>query len=265
MYTGADPKKELGSLFYLNLLWAILLMGRKLGFEMHPILDSRPLENREGPPPELAQAKLGGPIDAYIAIMVHPGLVTWIQESGSPYALMTSAKSDYVVKFDFPTTIRSVIARLAWLGCRSLGFMIPPETATANVIEAMDECSEEFGVTVNYEWIVVTNASMELKGYQHFESLWDLKNHPDGIFIFPDVTARGVVSAIVERRINVPQDLKLVLHRNVETPYVVPFACDWVEISSEPIAKALFRILDRQWSQQAPFAEKLVFELVEEQ
>jgi DNA-binding LacI/PurR family transcriptional regulator len=71
-----------------------------------------------------------------------------------------------------------------------------------------------------------------------------------------------VVSAIVEKKVRVPQELKLVLHRNVEAPYMVPFSCDWMEIKVVELAQAMFRVLDRQWRGEDSGPEEVHFRLV---
>ncbi|MBC2602547.1 substrate-binding domain-containing protein [Puniceicoccus vermicola] len=241
VYCGADAKIHQSSLFYLHLFWAIIEKGRKLGFEMIPLMDTRPEKGRFGAPPEMVQIEKAGSIDGYVAIMAYDSMVEWIRETGKPLTVLNGSSPD--VGFDMKEMAEMSIRRLAAQGAHSLGLMIPPEMANAEVLEMLDEVSEELNITINYEWIMVSHKPMEIKGYHQFQSLWDLKSKPDGLLIYPDVMSRGVVSAIVERRLCVPEDLKLILHRNAESPYVVPFPCDWIEMSADPIADGLLEAL----------------------
>ncbi|WP_269523268.1 substrate-binding domain-containing protein [Coraliomargarita parva] len=260
VYSGADARKQQSSLFYLHLFWAIMERGRQLGFEMVPLMDTRPEKNRYGAPPENAQVQKGGAVDGYIAIMAYESMVEWIRDSGVPMTILHGSSVDVV--FDSRGMIEKAVRRLAELGCRSVGLMIPSEPANSKVLEMLDDLSAEIGININYEWIIVSREAMETKGYHQFESLWDLKSRPDGLFIYPDVTARGVVSAIVERHVRVPEDLKLILHRNVESPYLVPFPCDWMEVSVNPIADALLQALQVKLRGETPERQLIEFHLV---
>lgn len=262
VYSGADPRLSHNSLFYLHLFWAVIMQGRELGYEMIPIIDTRPEKRRIGPPQEFLKAQEQGEIHGYVAIMIYESMVTWIKESGAPYALLGSGQKDRALVFKYHEIVERSIERAAELGCKTMGLLMPSDFAGANVLDMVDQRSEELGVTIKYEWIIASREAMEVRGYRQFESLWDLSSRPQALMIFPDVTARGVVSAIVERRIKVPEELKLILHRNVEAPYTVPFPCDWFEISVEPLAAALMRILQRQWDGLDAPLEPVHFNLV---
>jgi DNA-binding LacI/PurR family transcriptional regulator len=76
--------------------------------------------------------------------------------------------------------------------------------------------------------------------------LWAQPERPDGLIVYPDMTARGVVLALLELQVKVPAELKLVLHRNQNVEFLCPLAADWVITREKDVAKALLQqIKDR--------------------
>jgi DNA-binding LacI/PurR family transcriptional regulator len=53
-------------------------------------------------------------------------------------------------------------------------------------------------------------------GYESMKTLWSRGPRPDGLFIFPHTAARGSLMALLELGVNIPSDLKLVAHGNIE-------------------------------------------------
>jgi DNA-binding LacI/PurR family transcriptional regulator len=247
IYVGGDPKRD-PSMFYLNLLWLLMSQGQARGWEMVPMVELRSPSMAVLPPPELARLAAQRPVDGVVGFMVYESATRWMEESGVPWAAMLGSKRDNYVDLDYDGMLRSGLTRLAELGCKSAGLIIPAMHTGAKRLEWIDAEAERLGIVVNYEWIIVTRESQEQSGYDDMCALWALKHRPEGLLVFPDRTARGVVSAILEKQIRVPDDLKLVLHRNAESPYMVPMVCDWVEVSVGEIARALLDSLEDAWT-----------------
>ena len=262
LYCGADPSRRENSLFYLNLFWKLTMLGRERGIEMIPVMDGRPESQLEIIPDEVAALTSGGGIDGIVGIMLFEAMTGWMKESGLPFAVLLCGTAARHVDFDYRKMIDVSFARLAEQGCRSVGLMMPSHVTGADLLEYIDGRAEALGLELNYEWILVSLKSRELSGYTSFRSLWDLKDHPDGLVVFPDVTARGVVTAILEKNVRVPSELKLVLHRNEASPYAVPVPCDWVENSGSDLAEALLRQLEAQWEGKALRKRLVPFRLV---
>ncbi len=68
----------------------------------------------------------------------------------------------------------------------------------------------------------------EQHGYESCKTLWRQAERPDGIFVFPDTSARGAVMALLELGVEVPEELKLVCHRNTGVDWGCPLPVDWV-------------------------------------
>lgn len=261
IYVGSDPKRD-GSMFFLNLFWCLMTLGQKAGMEMIPIIDLRAPSQGLLPPPELARIRAQGEVDGLIAFMVYPTMTEWMRESGLPWTALCEGKNAHFIGFDYTQMISTGFKRLAELGCASAGLMVPAGFTDAAFLEQVDSISEAVGIQVNYEWILASRQSQELSGYEHLCALWQMSYRPKGLLVFPDLAARGVVSALLEKRVRVPDDLRLILHRNAESPYVVPMPCDWLEVSVDGVAKALIKNLQGHWSGGAMGQIKLTFQLV---
>lgn len=262
LYCGTDPAKRENSFFYLNLVWKMTMLGRERGIEILPIMDSRPVDVLDMMPVEVSRILENKGAEGIVGIMLYESMTAWMEDSGLPYSALFSGSQANRVDFDYRQMIELAFARLGKQGCRSVGLMIPSHLATSPLLERMDECASASGLKVNYEWVLVSRQSQELNGYNHFCSLWDLKGRPDGLVVFPDVTARGVVTAIVEKNVRVPEDLKLILHRNEEGGYSVPVRCDWLENSGAMMAQALIGVVENQWEGKALKKLLVPFKLV---
>ncbi|XHR29828.1 MAG: substrate-binding domain-containing protein [Chthoniobacteraceae bacterium] len=261
LYSGEDPKAQSTTMFYLNLFWRLITLGREKGIEIVPFIDTRPMEQRVIRPPELKDTLEDMHLDGVIGILIHKAMTAWMAEAHLPFSALTESAIS-LVRLDYLGMISTSFRRLAELGCRSVGLMFPANNTQSVVFEHVEKEAKALNLEVKYEWILMSRQSLEIAGYNHFLSLWDLKAKPDGLVVHPDETARGVISAIVEKQIQVPGELKLVIHRNAESPFFVPFCCDYMENSVTPLAHALFENLEASWAGQEQKDIRVPFHLV---
>lgn len=253
IYVGSDPKRD-PSMFFLNLLWLLMSKGQARGWDMVPLIETREQPMAVVRPSELGRLSDQAPFDGIVSFMIFQQVTEWIAETGLPWMAFMDGEREHTVRLDYVGMVRDALGRLAELGCRSAGMIIPSPHITSPILEHIDAAAEEFGITVNYEWILAPRERQEEGGYRDMCSLWNLKSRPEGLVVFPDRTARGVVSAVLEKQIRVPEELRLVLHRNAESPYVVPLPCDWIEVSVSAIAEALLDGIQLQFDgQPCPF------------
>ncbi len=262
LYCGGDPAQSAHSFFFLSLVWKLMMEGKRRGLEIVPVMDSRPPNRLDSMPQEVSALLEKRGIDGIIGVMLYETMVEWIASTGLPYSALFGGNPPNHLSFDDPQMIDLAFARLSELGCKSAGLMVPMQVATADVLEHVEEAARRFGMEVNYESILVSRNSRELGGYSDFLSLWGMPKRPEGLIVFPDVTARGVLTAILERGVKVPEELKLILHRNAEAPYSAPVPCDWVENSGGAMAEALVDQLEAQWEGREPKKIRVPFRLV---
>lgn len=262
LYCGGDPATRDNSFFFLNLFWKLMMRGREKGFEMVPVMDGRPLSQLDSMPDDVAALLESGDIDGIIGIMLFQSMVAWMEESGLPHAVLFPGPAANHLGFDISQMIDISFTRLAELGCTSVGLMIPNVLADAELMEHMEEAGRRLRLKLELEWILVSRNSREISGYNYFFSLWELKSRPDGLVVFPDVTARGVVTAALEKNVKAPAELKLILHRNEEIPYPSPIMCDWLENSGAAMTDAMIGQLETQWEGGKLEIKRVPFRLI---
>ena len=115
--------------------------------------------------------------------------------------------------------------------------------------------AEQLGLELPSEWIQKPKTHpklLEAFGYDAFQALWGDGEHPDGLFIFPDTAARGVMTAMLEQGLRVPGDLAVVSHGNKGVEWTCPLAFDWVSADVGKWAEAMIEEVLRQKEGQAP-------------
>ncbi len=261
IYVGSDPKRD-SSMFYLNLLWALMSQGQSRGYEMVPLIEQRPNAMAVLRPSDFDRVQAQGRVDGIVSFMIYELVSQWMDETGLPWTALMGGGRDNYVDLDYGGMIRSSLACLAERGCRSAGLILPVNKTQSTILELIDEEAARLGIEVKYEWILATRQSQEEGGYNDMCALWRLKDRPEGLVVYPDRTARGVVSAILEKQIRVPEDLRLILHRNAESPYMVPMPCDWIEVSVGAIASSLLDSLEDRWAGRKQRQRSLPINLV---
>ncbi len=261
LYSGGDPKTKDPTFYYLNLFWSLLTLGQEKKVKMIPLIDRRPENQRILRPALFDKILEDGAVDGIIGIKLYDKMTDWMQEAGVPFSAATGSSTTFV-DMDYRQLITDSFHRLAELGCRSVGLMLPQYMTSADFLEHVAGVAESVNLEVKYEWILVSCKSQELRGYNHFSSLWELEQRPEGLVVFPDLVAHGVVSVILEKQIKVPEEIKLILHRNAESPYAVPLRCDWVENSTDDLAQALFQNMEALWAGKPMERIRIPFRLV---
>jgi len=264
LYSGEDPKRLSTTMFYMNLFWRLITLGRERGIEMVPFIDTRPIDQRVIRPPELENTLEEMHLDGVIGILFYYSMTAWMTEAKLPFSGMFSGPGSDKghVQLDMLGMVSTALRRFSELGCHSVGIMYPSNAQQTSVLEFAEREAKALNLELKYEWMLFSRQSREITGYNYFSSLWNLKEKPDGLLIYPDETARGVVSAIVEKKIRVPEELKLVIHRNAESPFFVPFCCDFIENSVNPLAQALFEDLENLWAGRPQKLISVPFNLV---
>lgn len=106
--------------------------------------------------------------------------------------------------------------------------------------------ARENGFNTKFKWVKSAgDRKLELEplGYELFIELWQEDEKPEGLFVFPDSVARGVVSAILKEGVRVPEELKLVFHKNREVNLFHPFPVNHVINTIKRVADAFIEQL----------------------
>jgi len=201
-------------------------------------------------------------IQGLIAPMANSPAYDALSQIKIPTAFISTGQTKSNVRFDFESLHRISLTRLKEQGCRSAGLIT--NVYGKGVKEEGPRCHEfvkfhrsflkiagELGLETREEWTRCPEPGVILDsqtrfGYREFASLWELKERPEGLLVYSDMTARGAVSAILERRIEVPRDLKLVLHKNSGVDTLCPLKASWAVTDVQAVANALVDLIKDQ-------------------
>lgn len=229
--------------------------------------DPRAERQRSKPWPELERAVEGRTVQAVIATDVPAEVVEWLQGLKVLSAFFTYAPVRNRVGLDFDQFAEASVALLKKQGCRSAGVIsilepgqpgggADPAAASRDFYEHFMAVCGAQGIEVRSEWIrtahgFVRDESQEEFGYREFKALWRQANRPDGLVVFPDTSVPGVILSVLEQRVNVPQELKLVAHKHAEINFLCPLPITYLYSSTAQIARKLFEQIERQYAGEA--------------
>ena len=154
------------------------------------------------------------------------------------------------VGFDQEKYFRTLMARLAEKGCKSVGIIasvnpdldLPSSPASENFWGSFRREAERSGLLTRNDWIkmpekYVTNRARY--GYNEFHSLWRQREHPDAVIVYPDMAVRGVITAALELDVHQSKDVTFCFHRNAHVDILCPFPALWMITDEGKVADAL--------------------------
>jgi DNA-binding LacI/PurR family transcriptional regulator len=90
---------------------------------------------------------------------------------------------------------------------------------------------EGYGLEAEEEWFARTGRGVgpEEQGYLNTQLLWSRPRRPDSLVVLDDVLAKGVMQALLELGVRVPEELHLVHHANRGSGIFYPISAPRVE------------------------------------
>ena len=211
-------------------------------------VDHRPTAEQLTPLPALAKAVNEHEIQALLVLSANHEQAQWVLRQPIPMTGLSRTVPG-AVSHDLMQFIDIGIGRLAADGCRSAAVIASLGKEYAEFAGRLTAAAKRHGLELRDEWVQVPTEWVrdhERYGYEQFRALWALPNHPQGLLVYPDNMARGVITAILQERISIPEQLQLVLHRNTGIDYVCPFPATFLESSCREIAQQQWEQLRRQ-------------------
>ena len=189
--------------------------------------------------------------------------LNWLRKLPVPQAYSSMANLPNTVWDDMKQFARLSVQAAAETGARSVG-MIAPVYPPAQQRDGSPHPNGEFilefvqaahaaGLETRNEWMCVSaspdegNRNQEIWGYRKLHEFWRQPTRPEALVVYPDTTARGVVMGLLELQVRVPQDLKLVLHKNVEVEMLCPLPATFLTVSMREVAQALLEQVEQQF------------------
>jgi DNA-binding LacI/PurR family transcriptional regulator/DNA-binding transcriptional regulator YhcF (GntR family) len=172
----------------------------------------------------------------------------WFGKLPVPVAVLADSPTN-PISFDHQNFFSVAVEALVKQGCRSAAFLCPFDQDSKWVTAFHAACAKA-GLSTRPEWMQgapdfqMTGNAQEPIAYQSLKRLWRQATRPEGLIVYPDVFSPGIVMAILEEHVRVPQDLKVVLHRHAEIKFFCPFESTFVTSNLAEAARAMINQLD---------------------
>lgn len=250
--------------FYQAVCGALQAQLTDQNVRTHVWLDTRPESERTTPFPPLLEAVKRREIQAVIAPLVSGSDLKWLPTITPATAFLASADLPNQVNFDIPQMLKASLSQLREQGCRSVGIICTFEEVASKAMAGRGglrmsfydeflEVAKELGMETRDAWMRVPEEypwHKEQYGYEEFLRLWDQEERPEGLLVYPDLAARGALTALLARHVSVPKELKLAVHINDRNPYPCPVPVTQIISRVEAVAEALISTVRLQLSGQ---------------
>lgn len=263
LYRISEPSRE-GADHFSRRLAAVTgtrLAARGISSEL--FTDLRPENQRSEPWTELVQAVRSGRIDAVIACESEVKTSAWIAQLPVPAVIYGAAGPPNSIGHDLGQFGREAIACLAARGCRSAGLVsvFPIDDTeldgspkhTRDLYTSFTEAAALAEIAVHPAWIktpaqgvFLPETRAERFGYDSIRAMWAETERPDGLAVFTDLTARGVIMGLLSCTGDGQPLPRLVLHRNAELGLFCPIEADFLDVSLAGLADLLIERIERQ-------------------
>jgi DNA-binding transcriptional regulator YhcF (GntR family) len=254
IYHSLDIWSDEEASFQRQLNECLVEKFRQMGKTTQIIIDSRPEDNQDDMFPPLALAIFQRQIQCVISPNVNSKSLPLFSKLSIPTAFMTDQPRHPGVNFDATDFIRGAVRNLAEQGCRSIGYITNVPVIDGNFSMFVREIKAA-GLQTRPEWMIQPPkfqfCVMEF-GFHAFRQLWKLPARPQGLIIYPDISARGVILAVLQAGVRVPEQMKFVIHRNAHIPLLCPFPATWAICDENAAADGLIASIEKQFGGQRP-------------
>jgi len=226
-------------------------------------IDERPEDAQFEPLPELVKAIRDNEIQGLAVILANSYDIKWLKELPVPASFLSGANLPNKIDSTQTQLLELALDRLVAQGCRTVGLIsgaCPGQSeqgwqhpGTRFYADYLALCAER-GLDRHNVWIrspLEELKSPELFGYIEFQKLWAQPEHPEGLIVYPDVVATGVLKALMD--VDPVSRPRLAIHRNrgmnLDFP---PIAANWIYCDLEALADGLILQILRQADGEAP-------------
>jgi len=224
-------------------------------------VDPRPMAQQHAPLEALVNAAKHREFQALIVPFIHDREhYAWLRKMPVPWSCCWENRVPTAVSSDLLQFADVALECVCAQGGRSVGMIadiswaLRTKMSAAILVRFYDHFRARavaLGLTVKPAWM--GGPPCELSGEQHaqfgydqFHVLWGRPDRPDTLITWPDSVAPGVLMAIAKQGVRVPQDLKLVIHKNDKVDLFCPVPASLVITRVEEMAKALLEQVRKQ-------------------
>ncbi len=244
MSPGASP-------FQQALVDALRAELSRAGLGVHFFVDPRSEAEQASPWTQLVDGVERHEIQGVILPVTDPTHTAWLTALSVPIACLSSG-SRHTLGVDHRQLMRLTVQALVGQGCRRVGLIASTAVPRLDMARLFIDEATDAGLEVRDGWIEVpplpphapSDATHHHRfGYESMRRIWALGERPEGLAVYPDSMASGVILAALEANIAVPEQLRLVLHRNRGVPLLCPMPATFVELDTAEAAAILVRQL----------------------
>jgi len=243
IYYGANLWTDQEGAFYQRLCHELQIQLDEQKIRPRIFIDTRPPSERFSPLPELAKAIEQREVQGVIGVMLNVQESQWLNQLTVPisrYSNHEGVHENHEAMFDL------ALQRLAREGCKTVGAI------TGGTDYALwEKLASAHGMTTRLGWFKDKHAndlSFHLRGeefgYSAFKEIWAHQSRPEGLIVRPDWICRGVIIAMLELEVHVPEHLRLVLYRNEGIDYLCPWKVPYLVLDIKKAAEALIDMLN---------------------
>jgi DNA-binding LacI/PurR family transcriptional regulator len=264
VYEVGDLTGDGGSPFQLAMLTELRKELLAQGMEPDVWMDPRPEQEKQQPWDALVRAAQQRRIHAVIMPVTGWPQLNWVSKLPVPSAFLSSAQRPNTVHLDLPRMAELCVNALAGQGCRSVGLITSaPQDAVdesgdvheyVGYHQRLHEAIADCGLRVEKAWIrsprpdnVLGLSGQEQFGYEQFHALWNLPERPEGLIVDVDTMSQGVVKAMLERQVRVPDQLRVVLSKNKHVDFFCPLPVTWCVTDETALVRALIESVQKQF------------------
>jgi DNA-binding transcriptional regulator YhcF (GntR family) len=211
--------------------------------------DPRPHANQTTPLPVVEYAARERIIQGLISTCPDETHWKWFRKLPIPVSTLGASPSAHI-NFDHANFFDVAFEALRKQGCRSVAYLAP-HPRVSRFYDSFEAACAKFGLSTRPEWQGMNDASIdslsqnyESYAFHEFRRLWRQDAKPDGLIVYPDIFTNGVVLSILAEKVRMPEDLKVVLHRNQEINFFCPFEATLVTSKFADAARAMVAQLD---------------------
>ncbi len=271
LYYGENVWQEEESAVYRNIHTALQARFDRLKKQTRVFIDSRPKTQQHELLPSLAEAIKNHEIQCLIAPVVNASDLPALIKLTIPTAFFQGVSVPNRVQIDEQSFLEQGLQRLVAQGCRSVGLISSlcptglDKCKAPAFYENFDRLTRSKGVETRDAWVrkpYRPPQSFGAYGYREFRKLWSQAERPEGLIACYDTVERGVITAMLEVGVRVPEQLKVFFHRNANVALLCPFPASWGVVREELVADAFIQLIDQQFNgeETSPIEVPLVFE-----
>ena len=161
-----------------------------------------------------------------------------------------------LLKVDYHHGIRQGVQHLAALGHRNIAFITGPARlhSAQSRLSAFSKSLNECGITINQEWIVEGDHTLE-GGIRAMEKLLETSRLPTAVMCSNDMTAIGVLHKVYRAGLRVPDDLSIIGFDDIQMARVTIPPLTSIQMSRLELARAAVTALREHVENTNPHRE----------